>query len=559
MRRFFAGLTAFVLLLTALPHAGAAASDGLFTAVEIEYIIDETGTAQVSMDLELELYDDADALVLALPDGAEKAEAKGWDDKFTVRDGRNVLVLTEKGGFEADDYDISVEFTCTGMVKAAEDGQVLTVPLLAGQDFAIEALEFAVELPESFTSNPKFSAGYAGAVIEDTLVWYKDGADAVTGRIAEPLMDHDTLDMTLSVPDGYFTVRIVSGGAFQTVFAIIALLLAALAVVYWWLKLKNRPLQVRARTLPPDGVNPGDVPYLLGRGEADFNMLVSHWATLGYLSFYINRGGHVILRRRMAMGNERRAFERRLFELLFGNEDYCDGASLRYKKVGEKAMEIIPAYWNKRLYEKKSGSPLLAEILCCLSCAVTTMLAMDKVAPEVLHGLFLCVAFVAGFALCRFLMGAFGGWYLGNLLRVATGAAAAGLLLILGSLGDVFLLMLPVTAAAAFLGWQTVHGGLRTPYGSEVIAQTMGFRRFLHNASDRHLTQTLYRDPQYFYRILPYAQAMGQGRRLANLLSEMELEPCQWYETADNAPMTAGRFYDHYVETLAMLNVSIRK
>ena len=65
MRRFFAVLTACLLLLTALPFVGAAASDGLFTAVEIEYIIDETGTAQVSMDLELELYDDADEIVLA--------------------------------------------------------------------------------------------------------------------------------------------------------------------------------------------------------------------------------------------------------------------------------------------------------------------------------------------------------------------------------------------------------------------------------------------------------------------------------------------------------------
>ena len=187
------------------------------------------------------------------------------------------------------------------------------------------------------------------------------------------------------------------------------------------------------------------------------------------------------------------------------------------------------------------------------------MLALDQVAPETLHGLFLCVAFVAGFALCRFVCGMFGGWYLSNWMRVTIGAAAGGLLLILGSLGDVLLLMLPVVAVTVFVAWQTTHGGMRTPYGSEVIAQTMGFRRFLRNASDRHLTQTLYRDPQYFYRILPYAQAMGQGRRLANLLSEMQLEPCQWYETADNAPMTDGQFYDHYAETLAMLNVSIRK
>ena len=58
-----------------------------------------------------------------------------------------MLVLTEKGGFEADDYDISVEFTCRGMVTGSEDGQILTVPLLSGQDYAIDKLEFSVELP----------------------------------------------------------------------------------------------------------------------------------------------------------------------------------------------------------------------------------------------------------------------------------------------------------------------------------------------------------------------------------------------------------------------------
>lgn len=558
MKRFFAAMTACLLLLTAVFSASAAADSGVFSSVEIEYVLDDAGTAQVTVDLELVLREDLEELVLTLPEGASNAKASGYDTKSAVRNGRNVLVFSDKEGFPADDYDITLKFRCEDLVSGTEDGQLLTVPLLTAQDYAIETLQFTVELPEGFTAAPKFSGGYAGQVIEDTLRWSKEGTDVV-GAITEPLMDHDTLDMTLKLPEKYFTVRIVDGGAFATVCTILALVLTVLAAVYWWFTLRNRPLQVRARTLPPDGVNPGDVPYLLSGGDADFNMLVSYWATLGYLSIYVNRSGHVILRRRMAMGNERRSFERKLFELLFGEEDYCDGASLRYKRVGEKAMEIIPRYWAKRLYEKKSGSPVLSRILSCLSCAVATMLAMDAVAPEVLHGLLLCLAFVAGFALCWLLQKSWGAYYLGSWLRVAAGIAAGGLLLVLGGLGDILLLMLPVTAAAVFLGWQTTHGGLRTPYGSEVIAQTMGFRRFLHNATDRHLRQTLYRDPQYFYRMLPYAQAMGQGRRFANLLSSMELEPCQWYEAAGGDPVTAGEFYDHYCETLELLNVSIRK
>ena len=37
--------------------------------------------------------------------------------------------------------------------------------------------------------------------------------------------------------------------------------------------------------------------------------------------------------------------------LLFGDESYCDGASLHYKKVGAKAMAVIPRYWGRRIFD----------------------------------------------------------------------------------------------------------------------------------------------------------------------------------------------------------------
>ena len=133
------------------------------------------------------------------------------------------------------------------------------------------------------------------------------------------------------------------------------------------------------------------------------------------------------------------------------------------------------------------------------------------------------------------------------------------LLLIVGGVGGATVTMLPSVAASALIGWQTAHGGQRSPYGDEVIGQTLGFRRFLHNATDRHVVQMLRRDPQYFYKILPYAEAMGQGRHFVALFHDCRLEPCQWYDSARGIPNTASAFYDHYADTLDMLNLSIRK
>ena len=157
------------------------------------------------------------------------------------------------------------------------------------------------------------------------------------------------------------------------------------------------------------------------------------------------------------------------------------------------------------------------------------------------------------------MMGGFGQFYLNDWVRTGIAACCGLLLLIVGGLGSAALVMAPTVAVAAFVGWQTTHGGRRSPYGTEVISQTMGFRRFLLHAGEHHLLQMLRRDPQYFYKMLPYAEAMGQGRRFVALFHDVKLEPCQWYEAARGTPTTATAFYDHYLDTLDMLNISLRK
>ena len=73
----------------------------------------------------------------------------------------------------------------------------------------------------------------------------------------------------------------------------------------------------------------------------------------------------------------------------------------------------------------------------------------------------------------------------------------------------------------------------------------------------RQLNDRLQRDPQYFYRTLPYAEAMGLGAQFARKFGDTELEPCEWYHEP-NLPRTASGFYDKLQETLALLDFSIR-
>ena len=114
-------------------------------------------------------------------------------------------------------------------------------------------------------------------------------------------------------------------------------------------------------------------------------------------------------------------------------------------------------------------------------------------------------------------------------------------------------------ACEVLIGLLTLHGGKRTAFGDEIVAQALGYRKFLRRVTQSQLQSRLAQDSQYFYRILPYAEAMGLAGNLARTLGSTELEQCDWYQESKPLPRTAAGFYASLREALALLDLSIRK
>ena len=526
-------------------------------AMSVEVLMDEKGRASVTQTWEMSVVGHMEELRFSVPKDANKVKVKGYRTKLEKEKGTRYYIIKDRDGFSGEmNFEISYDLV-DGLVSETKDSQTLSVPILTVQDYRVGKLTFAVALPNEFASTARFESGYYSYDIEDVMTINAENG-WVVGTVNSISPDNETLTMSLVLPMGYFDGN-HGESAFPSVLTVLTLVLLAAAAFYWIRFLKNPRLKVRTRTLPPDGITPGDVPFLLAGGNTDFNMLVSHWAVMGYLSIYVNKAGNVVLRRRMGMGNERRLMEQKLFAMLFADSDVCDGASVRYKKVGEKAMQVTRSYWSKRLYEKHSGAPVIARAICWLACGIAAMVAVSAIAPETGRGFFMFLALIAGTAMGIMITNVVGAYYLADLPRLATGVGCALLLLIVGIVGGGALAVVPAVAVSLLIGWQTCHGGLRCGYGDEMVAQVLGFRRFLMHASEHHVLQMQVRDPQYFYKLLPYAEAMGQGNRFVNLFHDCKLEPCQWYEAARGIPTTASAFYDHYKDTLDMLNLSIKK
>lgn len=553
MKRLFLLLACLLALCTTV-----FAADTVITDMKTDCTLDGRGSCQITQTFTLEISGTENQLRFPLAAGAKSASVAGYKAQKQTDGDCVVLVLSDAAGFSGT-RSFTVMYTVSNLASQADGAQTLQLPLLSAKwDYAISKYQFTVTLPKPFDSYPSFSSGYYGDVISDYIDLNVTDS-LISGMIATGLKDHESLVMTLTLDQGYFSGA-SSSLSFGTAGLIVIVLFLALAFIYWFTSLRSAPVRVSTRVLPPDAALPCDMPYLLAGGQIQFNMLVCHWASLGYLTISCSKNGRVALHRRVYMGNERRQLECRLFNMLFSQGDVCEGASLLYKRTAEKADEVLRRYWARKLYVKTSGNPLIMRALVILAGALTTAESISPLLPSgFLRWVLLVLAFLLGGGLYGVILHAPAAYYLGKKPLLALAAAAAAALLIVAQLGEGLLIVLLVLAAAIAAGFLTLHGGRRSDFGAEVLAQTLSYRRFLRRVTQKHLLARLQQDGQYFYKILPYAESIGLGASFAHSFGNTELEQCDWYQESEPLPRTAEGFYSHLREALALLELSIRK
>jgi len=539
--------------------ASVFAADTTIASMKTDCLLDASGECQVTQNVTVEFAGGETEMNFPLGTGATGGSVVGFETEKYEEDGITILKLTNAAGFTGS-RTFTITYHLSGLVTKQEDGtQLLTLPLLCPKwAYAISSYDFTVTLPTAVETDPSYVSGYYGDVIEDYMS-VSDKDNVLGGTIKESLRDHESLTMMLNVGEGYFTASRSRWTGSGLAVALV-LIFALLALVYWAMTLRSSSLRAASRALPPDAAFPGDLPWLLAGGKPDFNMLVCYWASLGYLSIYVNDKGHVVLRRRVEMGNERRRLDVKLFSLLFGAEDVTDGASLRYKKTAEKAQSVITRYWRRRIYSKASGNPLVMRGLCVLATAIAALITMGALLPVMpLRGLVLFVSFVAGGFLSVLIQRGPAAWVLGRVASLVLAVLSFLALFITARVGGGLVTMALCLLLSLFTGWQTMRGGQRSELGSQVVSQCLGFRRFLSRMTEHYCLMMLHRDPQYFYKTLPYAEAMNLGAAFARKFGEVEMEPCEWYGEAKDLPNTAPGFYDRFCDTLELLNMSIKK
>lgn len=554
-RALLAAALAVIMAATAFAAQDPAAE---LKSLHVQCAVDAAGSARITVTAELTVTDPVTELVLPLDQGAAKAEIAGYSAKVIRDEGVPALRLRDKAGF-AGSRTYSWSYTLPGTTVKTQDGQRYALSLLPSRwAWGAEACQFTVVMPEAFSASPEFFSGYYGDVVEGNLDIQCDGT-TISGRYTKALMDHESLRLELDLPEGYFPLTGGSGRGRLAADAALLLMLLSCGG-YWLWRLKNGRTPVTARSLPPDGTAAGELPVLYTGDTPRFGLCIMVWASLGYLDLYQNQRGQLVLRRTMAMGNERPGHEAKILNRLFAREPVCSCGSLHFGKTGRWAERALERHWRRRLFDRQGGSLL---VLYLLSAAAGCLLGVETGLGLVSGGaarVLLCLALsvlglAAGIQVPALLRDRLYGRVREGLVRLAVLLAAA-LLAVLASRTREAVLALAVMAAGGFGG---LFGGRRSGLGRDALAQVRGYRRFLIHVSDHQLSMALSRDPQYFYRILPYAEAVGLGRQLAKKFGDRHLEGCGYFPPETEDRETALEFYERFRQALSRMEETERR
>ncbi|MBQ1678045.1 MAG: DUF2207 domain-containing protein [Oscillospiraceae bacterium] len=551
MRKLF--LAAAALLMLLLLTTAVSAEGTTVTEMKTECAVENDGACTLTLSFTVEFGGDAGDFTVPVSASARELSCSA---PYTRKGGEgcDLLVLT---GPWSGKQSFTVSYRLAETVT--DDGrlQKLSVRLLyPAWTCPIAGYRVRISLPGQFETMPVFFSGYYGELIDNYMKIEIDRAGSIDAVLdaRQTLRDRESMTLELELPEGYFDLRFLAGKTVR-VDRVLFLGLLALALLYWLIFLRNLPILPKRQAMPPEGGNAGEIPYVLTDRKPDLALMVIQWASLGYLTVSRTKRGNIWLTRQIDMDTERKRYEVEIFDTLFARDEHCDLRSAEYLKARRLCGEKTREFWRDRVYDPRAGAPWILRLLAlgaglalCLACFDLWVASKSwrwfLIVPMTLLGGLACLAVqeLGGFLLRR------------HSLRTAIlGLLSAAFLLILGRRGGLSALSLLNLALQLAVGLLLRCGGRRTAEGAALASELLGYRRWLLSASAEQLQSNLAADPQYFYRVLPFADALCAGRMVAATLDRVRMEECGWLLWQGKPCYTAPAFYARYRRLMAGL------
>lgn len=533
MRRVAIAILCCVLLVTAVSAASSV------TDLQSGTTVASDGTCQVVLTVQLRLEEAPGTVHFPLPANARHVSLDGGSVRTRLEGGKRMVDLSGKFA-AAGNYTFVIRYDLPDAVTADRSGKLhLKLEILSGFAYPIEKMDFSVTLPGAPEGTPTFTSTYHQEAVDALLSVQTEGS-TIQCKFLQSLNDHETLSMDLPVTQAQFPQSIAKRWSLSYD-DILMYVLLLLALLYWLVALRSLPGRTHRQATAPAGISAGELGCRLTGVGTDFTMTVVSWAQMGYLLIQMEDSGRVLLHKRMDMGNERSEFENRYFSALFGKRRTVDGSGFHYARLCAKAARSVPG--RRALLRKSSGNVYIFRGLCA--------------GIGILDGISLAKAFTQELAwqiILGIVLSVMGGWFawqiqggaytvqLRRKFPLYRALAFSLIWLLLGVWSGEAVVVVFVLAVQWLAGLAAAYGGKRNDLGRETMGQIRGLRRFLRTAPQTQLLQILRRNPDYYYRMAPYAMALGVDRAFARHFGKYQLPECTYLVSDMGGHMTASEW-----------------
>ena len=437
---------------------------------------------------------------------------------------------------------------------------------ILGTDFEqpIDSFSFSVEfdkpLPHSIADDLKVYAGEYGDRRGLMANLQVEATPTVISGTASEVQPRQGVTLYALLPADYYEGTRTVHYFWHYLFLVLSIACMAVIIVMMF-RTKHKHITKVIEFYPPDDVCCAEVGYIIDTtvDSVDIASLIPWLAEKGYISIEEVQKGKLFkstdlkLTRLKDLPRRAPKYQHQLMKLLFGN-----GHTVNLKSLGEhpEAMEKL----KKSLAKEFTGERTLTQeswgicIYILLAVVGTLALATNTVTStwSFDHFMFAGLFYFLPFAFCSL-------WRLGS--SPGDIVAKRGWLL-LGFIGRLLLFALCfifyyllINAYGMPLSWQGLAAfyavsfvlseligrfSVNTDYRVQMMGRLLGFREFIQTAEKPRLEQLQADDPQYFYRILPYAMVFGLSGKWANLFRDVEMERPSWYNSV--RPLTGYEF-----------------
>jgi len=532
-----------VVMLTTVVHAESGA-----TNVESWSTVTSNGACQVTMTVRINMDHPATGLTFPLPRGAKDVAVNGSSARTYSSATDPDVVLTDLSFLDGymGENTVTFSYILSDVLHTERNEQtkksalIMSVPLLCGFDYPVKALSFSITMPGDVTGKkPTFTSGFLQTNI-DSIVNCVTGGSLISGTVSRSLQDREKLTLVMEVDEKMFPGKLVifrDGNPEAVPMGVCA----AAAFLYWLLLMRCLPLIRQRRTQPLEGITAGELGCHLTAAGADLTMMVFTWAELGYLRIYPDKRGRVYLQKYMDMDNERTAFENRCFYSLFSRGDVVDATSVPYARLCHKVAGTISGV--KEMYLRHAGNAFLFRALSCGVSLFSGICFGNNFTTNPTLRVVLSIGLsLVGIVTAWAIQDGMYRLHIRGKIPIYIATFATVLWITLGILSGSWLIGLLAVAAQLLAGLAAAYGGRRSELGRSQAGLILGLRQYLGNIPAEELERINENDPDFFFRMLPYAIAMGVDTRFAKLFGDRKMPHCTYMVTREDRKRTAAEW-----------------